>query len=56
MQPVTFPPLQRATVGLSAPTAQQLGTTLLLDAGDNRIANLAYANGTPRKSTDEWGA
>jgi hypothetical protein len=26
-------------------TAQQQGTSLLLDAGDNRVANLAYSNG-----------
>jgi hypothetical protein len=45
----TFGPT--ATVGLgnidqgSTYTAQQMGTSLLLDAGDRRIASVAYANG-----------
>jgi len=48
-----------STIGLGAIdqggsyTAQQLGTSLLLDAGDKRIQNLAYANGFLYGVTEE---
>src|ERR1700704_6474999 len=53
----TFGPI--STIGLGkidqggSYTAQQLGTSLLLDAGDKRIQNLAYANGFLYGVTEE---
>jgi hypothetical protein len=45
----TFGPASTISLGAidqgGSYTAQQLGTSLLLDAGDKRIANLQYANG-----------
>src|SRR6266404_4437816 len=53
----TFGPI--STIGLGkidqggSYTAQQLGTSLLLDAGDKRIQNLVYANGFLYGVTEE---